>query len=167
MTDRTYGGYIDPNRSVLVPSPVAPRSGDSLTGSSALSVEIEALKSRIRELEAKNAALSAERDARLNLRRREDHPELFEDGDTYLVGLRVNYSRATDKRSATPEGAFWEWAVVTIRCDEDYFEVYEAETQEPWGWVWEDVEVWCRLTPTAALEALQKKMEERKQEAGP
>lgn len=116
----------------------------------------------IRELEADLARVTAERDARLILRRREDHPALFEDGDTYLVGLRANHSRATEKRSATPDGVFWEWAVVTIRCDEDYFEVYEVETQEPWGWGWQDVEVWCRLTPAAALEALKAKMEERK-----
>ena len=56
MTDNA-AGYIDPKRSVLVPSPVAPRPGDMLTGSSALAVETEVLMVRVRELEAENARL--------------------------------------------------------------------------------------------------------------
>lgn len=116
--------------------------------------DVTLMVAAIRELEAENARLAAERDAMVPLRPKSEHPEMFEDGDRYLVGLRVNKSMYEPNRSGSPSGPFWECAIVRIRCDEGYFEVYECETQEPWGWAWDDVEVWAKLTPAAALEAL-------------
>lgn len=66
---------------------------------------------------------------------REDHPELFFDGDQYLVALQCG-------RDGGPH--YWEYSVVRIYCDEDYFQV--DCNDEPWGWQWEDVEFYIRLS---------------------
>lgn len=66
---------------------------------------------------------------------REQHPRLFYDGDQYLVALQVSYRGGP---------AYWEYAVIRVRCDEDYFSL-ELDG-EPWGWEWEAVEFYIRLS---------------------
>lgn len=58
--------------------------------------------------------------------------DLWYDGTTILAGVRF-----IDKWQKT----HWDFAVVTVRCDEDFFQL-EVEGEE-WGWHYDDVELLC------------------------
>lgn len=93
--------------------------------------ELEALKERVEKL--------------AGWKKREEHPKLFYDGDQYLVALQVGQGVGT---------YHWEYYVVRVRCDEDYFDV--TLDGDSWGWSWEDVEFYIplsefRLSPLAAM----------------
>lgn len=68
----------------------------------------------------------------MNWRKREDHGRDFGDGDTYLVAVAIMDHRYS------PAKVVWELAVITIKCDEDYFAI-ENSDGDPWGWDWDDV----------------------------
>lgn len=71
----------------------------------------------------------------MSWKRREEHPELFENGDQYLVAVHCG-----------PNGGpyRWEYAVVRVDCDEGRFAL--NVDGEPWGWEWDDVEFYARLS---------------------
>lgn len=66
---------------------------------------------------------------------REKHPKEFEDGDQYLVALRIKDGSKL----------YWEYSVITVRCDEDYFDC--QCNGESWGWDWDCVEFYIKLSP--------------------
>lgn len=75
---------------------------------------------------------------------RDAHPELFEDGATYLVALRVKNARTQRTR--------WEVSVITFACDGG-FEVRD-EHGDAWGWEWSDVEYYVPIRDvTRSLDA--------------
>jgi hypothetical protein len=73
----------------------------------------------------------------MNWRKREDHPRLFANRETMLVAVPV-----TDLRYHPPKPS-WEIAVITIRCDEDFFDVLLDGAL--WGWNWSDVSFWIPI----------------------
>lgn len=76
-------------------------------------------------------------------KRREDHPDSFTDGDQYLVAVAVIYHGGP---------AYWEYSVITIKCDEESFGI--DCNDEPWGWGWDDAEHYIRLSEFRVVGAL-------------
>lgn len=63
--------------------------------------------------------------------------DLFYDGDQVLVAVPV--------RDRYGGGWYYELSVITVHCDEGYF---DADLHgESWGWSWSDVEWFVRLSP--------------------
>lgn len=62
-------------------------------------------------------------------RKREDHPELFEDGTRYLVAVPMHDDC----------GGGFEMHVVTVRIDEGAFGFDDAHGDSWCAWSWEDV----------------------------
>jgi len=73
---------------------------------------------------------------------REQHPELFEDGEQLLVALQVLTAPSTKYQ--------WFVEAVTIACDEDYFSIEDA-SGDVWGCEWDDVEFYIPLRKLTTL----------------
>lgn len=59
---------------------------------------------------------------------------VWEDGSQLLVAVPI--VGVTDW--------FYEYAVIEIKCDEDYFEL--KCNDEPWDWSWEDIDFYVQLS---------------------
>ena len=66
---------------------------------------------------------------------REDHPELFEDGDQYLVAVRCG-------KNGGPY--YLEYSVIRVHCDEGYFRI--TLDGDLWDCGWDDVEFYIPMS---------------------
>lgn len=71
----------------------------------------------------------------INWRKREEHPETFEDGERLLVAVQLMTGH-------------WAFNVITTECDGDYVDC--RCNGEYWGWDWSDVSYWCPLSEIEA-----------------
>lgn len=71
----------------------------------------------------------------MNWRKRKEHDNGFYDGDTLLVAVAVC------KDYKHPEkGCQWEFHVIVITCDEDYFSLRRPDGESWYDWGWSDIE---------------------------
>ena len=66
----------------------------------------------------------------MDWKKRDEHPELFQDGEMLLV--------------AVPREFHWYLTIIAFSCDEGRFEIQEAGL--PWDHTWQDVEFWVNIT---------------------
>lgn len=126
----------------------------------------DALKAQVRLTDAATSGaqklireLKAERDAAVaeceRLRgawmKRDEHPELFSDGEVLLVAVPVcRTERGVSACVKNRADWYYEYSVIRFAVDEDYFSVRTMD-DEPWGWDWSDVEYWTSTKHFAAI----------------
>ena len=97
---------------------------------------------------SKRLAWAVEAEARLSKvaewKPRKDHPPFFTSGDQYLVSLKSS--------SDGGKTYYWEYAVIRVECDEEFFEV--TCDGESWGWEWDDVDFYMPLSEFRLTEVL-------------
>jgi len=67
----------------------------------------------------------------INWRKREDHPEQFEDGEIMLVAIK-------------PFSEEWDFSVVKVNTNGDVSFYLEANNHY-WEWSWSDVDYWIPI----------------------
>lgn len=73
-------------------------------------------------------------------------PKCACDGDQFLVAVPVMWKIGVRQHASHDKNAKWfyEYSVVTFRCDEDYCRL--ECNGDAWGWEWSDVEWWMKLS---------------------
>jgi hypothetical protein len=57
-------------------------------------------------------------------------PTLYYDGDQFIAAVRACSPDKTKE--------WWDYSIITVHVDENYFQITEAN--EPWGWGASDIE---------------------------
>jgi len=73
-----------------------------------------------------------------------DTKRLWTDGTQLLVAVPVN-SRIRNSRMRAVDDWFYEYSVIVIRCDEDYFDIETADGDD-WGWDLDSVDFYVILS---------------------